>query len=537
MEVHVGPTLLSISTAALTDCPPSPNASDHLKWYEDRGRIQLLLYISIIYVGEALVGFDSTIVGKLQGLTIWKSDLGHPNAARIGLLNGMGYITSVLFGPVSAWIADRWGRRWPMRLYSLTMVIGTVIGVCAGMKGVDSYGLFLASRAVTGIGLSTATQTAMIMCQEITHPRSRALVAGAFDQNWAFGNVVASLVVLGTSYINNSWSWRIPYLIQLAPSIYLLVALQIIPESPRFLLAHGRDAEALAFLVKYHGNGNPNDELVLFEFEEMRGTIKMELEAKGTKWTEIMTVPSNRHRLGLAALMAFAYRMSGSAIIQFYYSVILSQIGIVGSTRQSGIGAGLSLFSWICQIGGALGVARTKRRGMLLYTWPALLVLMVGLCASSGVYARSGRENTSAAYATVAMIWLYSGLTSYQAPLLYSYPAEIMSYAIRSKGMAVWTVISQAWGVYSSFVNSIALSKIGYYYYIVYMPLIILQWALMYYYMVETQGYSLEQIAIAFEGKEAKVAIVGAEGGGAKEVKDGEAVDSKTDVRAYTVAI
>ncbi|KAL8277278.1 hypothetical protein RQP46_010347 [Phenoliferia psychrophenolica] len=422
-----------------------PNASDHLKWWQDHGRVQLLLYISVIYVGEGLVGFDSTIVGKLQGLSIWKSDLGHPNAAKIGLLNAMGYITSVLFGPVSGYVADRWGRRWPMRFFGYTMIVGTVIGVCAGITGVNSYGLFLASRAVTGIGLAGATQTAMIMCQEISHPRSRALVAGAFDQNWAAGNVIASLCVLGTSFIKSSWSWRIPYLIQLIPSVYLLVALQFIPESPRFLLAHGRDAEAMEFLVKYHGNGNPDDELVRWEFAEAKGTITLELQSSGTKWKDIIAVPSNRHRFGLAALMAFAYRMSGSAIIQFYYT--------------SGIGAGLSLFSWMCQIGGALGVAKTKRRGMLIYTWPILIVMMAGLCASSGVYAASGKHNQGAAYGTIVLIWLYSGLTSYQAPLLYSYPAEIMSYATRSKGM------------------------------------------------VETQGYSLEQIAIAFEGNDAKVAI------------------------------
>jgi SP family sugar:H+ symporter-like MFS transporter len=41
-------------------------------------------------------------------------------------------------------------------------------------------------------------------------------------------------------------------------------------------MSKGREDEAMAFLVKYHGNGDPTDELVLFEFEEMKEALKIE---------------------------------------------------------------------------------------------------------------------------------------------------------------------------------------------------------------------------------------------------------------------
>lgn len=73
----------------------------------------------------------------------------------------------------------------------------------------------------------------------------------------------------------------------------------------------GREQEAKDFLVKYHGNGNPDDELVLFEFEEIKEAIRTEKIAKGTSWKSLLSSRGNQHRLSLAALMSFMTCLSG----------------------------------------------------------------------------------------------------------------------------------------------------------------------------------------------------------------------------------
>ena len=129
--------------------------------------------------------------------------------------------------------------------------------------------------------------------------------------------MIASWVIFGTSYLESSWGWvstrvlfrlteqRIPYILQVPLALYVLIAVQFVPETPRFLLANGKEDEAFQFLVEYHGNGNPDDELVHFEFQEMKVAILEEKAAKAEKWSHILRSRANLHRLGLASLMVF----------------------------------------------------------------------------------------------------------------------------------------------------------------------------------------------------------------------------------------
>ena len=63
-------------------------------------------------------------------------------------------------------------------------------------------------------------------------------------------------VVTSSQFISGTWSWRIPSLIQGLPSIAQVFLVLLAPESPRWLVSKGRDAEAIATLAYYHADGN-----------------------------------------------------------------------------------------------------------------------------------------------------------------------------------------------------------------------------------------------------------------------------------------
>ena len=94
------------------------------------------------------------------------------------------------------------------------------------------------------------------------------------------------------------------------------------------------------------------------------------------------------------------------------------------------------------------------------------------------MYAETGETNTSASVGTVVFVWLYLTIFNFANPVLWSYPAEVQTYSMRSKGLLVWNTVNQIMGAYVTWVDAIALEAIGYKYYAVYMPLVIIQFFL-----------------------------------------------------------
>lgn len=412
-------------------------------------------------------------------------------------------------------------------VYGYMIVIGTTISCIAGtpsIRGHKSYAVFVVGRFIIGFGLASFLMTSLTMVQEITHPRTRGIVAGSWNSWYIIGMIISGWIVFGTSFMKGSWGWRLPYILQLPLAVYILIAVQFVPESPRFLLGQGKDQEAFDFLVEYHGNGNRDDPLVLFEFEEMKTAIEAERVAKAESWSVILRSKTNRKRLLLAALMTHLTQMSGTSIIYFYYSVVFDSVGITGTTQQTGINAGLNTFSWFCQIGALYGGRFFGRKTPILATWPIILLCLVGLCVAGACFTNSGGTDTRSGVATVVLVWIYLGAYNFALPVIYSYPAEVQTFSMRTKGLLVWNTLTQIQNTFVVFVDSIGYTRIGYKYYAVYMPLVIIQWFLVKFYMVETKGYTLEEVATAFDGSDVDLTAHYSGKLGDAKVDSGEAV-------------
>lgn len=72
----------------------------------------------------------------------------------------------------------------------------------------------------------------------------------------------------------------------------------------QWLIYNGKKQKAMDILVKYHANGDVNDELVKYEFDEICLAIKLEEESQKCSYVDFIKTPANRRRLLVLLTMA-----------------------------------------------------------------------------------------------------------------------------------------------------------------------------------------------------------------------------------------
>ncbi len=110
---------------------------------------------------------------------------------------------------------------------------------------------------------------------------------------------------------SNSDQWRVSLGIQLIPAGFLALLILLFPESPRWLIDHGRAEEGLRTLAKLHSNGNENDPWVRAEFDQIQDMITFEHEHEAKSYTELFTNRSSFRRLFLAMSIQASVQMTG----------------------------------------------------------------------------------------------------------------------------------------------------------------------------------------------------------------------------------
>ena len=221
-------------------------------------------------------------------------DMGHPDPSHIGLITTIIFVGGFIGAFPASPISDRFGRKPALLIGSLFTLVGTVIQTSA-----FGYAQFMVGRGLLGVGISFTCVAGPAMVAELAHPRQRGTVLGFFNTFWYVGAIVAAWGSFGSGHLATSWSWRVPSLIQGIAPIFLITMLPFMPESPRFLLARGRTEEAREVLAEYHANGEMEDDLVLFEIDQINTALAIESRYSELGWNILWNTSANRKKMAL----------------------------------------------------------------------------------------------------------------------------------------------------------------------------------------------------------------------------------------------
>ncbi|KAA1470430.1 hexose transporter [Dentipellis sp. KUC8613] len=471
-------------------------------WWKNSRLVLLNFWIGLLLLTSSANGYDGSMMNGLQSVKQWKEAFNYPTGGKLGLLNAIQNIGSVAGYPFVPYMTDGIGRRLTIAFGIIFMIAATVVQTAA-----QSVEMFIGARFMIGFGLVFANSAAPLLVTEIAYPSQRGPLTSVYNTLWNVGSITAAWTTFGTFHIPTSWAWRVPSAIQALPSVIQIFFIWFMPESPRWLVSKGRHAEALRTLAYYHASGNEKDPLVEYEFEEIKAADALDREINANVgWLSLVRTPGNRKRMRIIVAIAFFSQWSGNGLISYYLNKVLDGIGITSSTIQLLINAILNVWSLVLAVSAGFLCDRFGRRPMFITSTIGMTITWTMLTVCTAMYAQHG--TAAAAHAVIAMIILHSATYVIAfLPLIVSYSIEILPYPIRAKGFMVFGLAVSVSLIFNQYVNPIALDKLGWKYYLVYVFWNAFEAVFCYLYVIETRNRTLEETAALFDGDEAVAMI------------------------------
>ncbi|KAF1937435.1 general substrate transporter [Clathrospora elynae] len=455
-------------------------------------RVFVACLIALSAIDSVLVGYDSSLMGSFNVMPSYINYFTLTTTTK-----SLNTAVSYVGGAAISFISGRWtdwrGRREAIFWSALITLVGGVIQGSA-----VSIASFLAGRLIVGFGMGLAQTSAPTLLAETVPVKWRGFAMGLYYACWGIGTLVASGVCYATQTMNSNWAWRIPSLLQAAPSVCCFGILLFIPESPRWLIAKGRNDEALEVLAIANASGDVDDPVVLLQFKEIQDTIRFEKEREASAWKSLFHA-SNRKRMLIVATFPLMVMLPGTNIVQFYFGDILSNAGISDPTMQLQINIILTSFTLVVAFAGAFFADRVSRRMLCIGSLTGGIVSLYFLAGLTAKYGESGDKG--GIYGTIAMIFLYNATYAWGlTPLTVLYPPEVLSFDIRALGMGVYTLVTKLCGLFVAMVIPFGMEAISWRVYIINASVDILFVLFVVFVWVETRGLTLEEVDRVFDG-------------------------------------
>ncbi|KAK9311389.1 general substrate transporter [Lipomyces starkeyi] len=459
-------------------------------FYRRKNGLLLYFLLTSSLLASAALGIDGSMTNGMQALQTWQDRFGHPTGSKLGFFGAANSIGGVIPFIFLSWIVDTLGRRVSTAIGSIVIITGVLIEFFA-----TSLNMYIGGKIMG----------APVLVTELSHPKERVQITTFYNTSIVLGYVIGAWATFGCYRINSQWSWRLPTLIQVVPSAYQFCLIFFCPESPRWLIAKGRLQEARDILIKYHGECDPNSELVAFECAEIQQVIAKEAENNMT-WKDFISSVPNLKRISLCFATAVFSQTSGSALVSNYLPQILKDTGLTTEFEITLVNGMVTLWQYIVAIAVTLLIDRFKRRFFFVTGSAGVVVTFIVWTIASQQYIE--RNSLPAGRVVLACIFIFEAFyTLAWTNLIVTYPLEIVTYQMRAKTWAFVLLTIQVSSIFSGYVNPIGLESIGWKFYIYYCVWVTIEFLIVYFFFVETAGPTLEELTYLFEGKDEKIQL------------------------------
>ncbi|PCG95684.1 Major facilitator superfamily domain, general substrate transporter [Penicillium occitanis (nom. inval.)] len=466
----------------------------------------ILYYVLPILITGFAYGWEVGSMGGILAMPQFLSYMDTPSPFRQGLMTvsliAGEFVGSLLIGQ---FFSDYFGRRMTIMITVVLYLVGQAIVVAA-----QGPGMFIAGRVLNGFGAGPLFQTMSFYTAEITPPHIRGRVTATLNFGIAVGILVAYWAQYGALNISGNAAWRLCFALQLVPGVIVGIVMIFRPESPRWLVQHEREDQALQVLAKLHGNGDLNNALVRAELEEIRAVVNLEQSSSAPSYSTLLFGKDYRRRTALGMGLQCMQQLSGANIVLYYAAKVFSQTGRTGSTAAllaNGISSALLLV-------GTLSLTLLLDfygRRKPIFLGPAFMCVCLLIVGSMLVGYGSPQFNTvtnaveftfvnhDAGNAAVAFMFLFQfffGALSSSVP--WTYMSEVFPVVARARGTSLATASNYFTNFWLGLYIPQALNSASWKLYYIFGGINFMCAIIGFLFFPETAGRSLEELDLLF---------------------------------------
>jgi len=312
--------------------------------------------------GGFLMGFDASVISGVVGFievefALSRIELGWSVSSLVLTAT----LAMLLAGPLS----DRIGRRPVLRIAALLFAVSAIACAVA-----PTFSILVLARMLGGLGVGAALIVAPMYIAEIAPAKARGRmvsfnqlnivigISAAFFSNYLILRLGQSGADWSVALHLGDWAWRWMLGLEVVPAVIYFFALLAVPESPRWLVMHGREAEALEVLARVSGA-----EQAAAEHKIIRDSMAGEAGREPAAWRELLA-PSLRLVLVIGVTVGILQQITGINAVFFYAPMIFEQSGI-GTNASFVQAAMLGLVNLAFTVVALLLIDRLGRRPLL----------------------------------------------------------------------------------------------------------------------------------------------------------------------------
>ena len=346
----------------------------------------------IVALGGFLMGFDASVISGVVKFIEPEFEL---NKIELGWAVASLALTASLAMMVAGPLSDKLGRVPVLKIAALLFTVSAMASALA-----SSFTALVVARMIGGLGVGAALIIAPMYIAEISPAEKRGRLVSFNQLNIVIGISVAFfsnfvILKLGQSQASwalalqfDAWNWRWMLALEAVPAALYFIALHFVPESPRWLIMHGRQSEALVIMSKVSDTTQAKQELAQIATSMELANAKS--ASSGVPLLELFKKPL-RLALTIGITVAIVQQITGINAVFFYAPMIFEQSGI-GTDAAFMQAVLVGLINLIFTLVAMVMIDKIGRKPLLIFgvSGIALFMFLLAYGFSAATYTLSG---------------------------------------------------------------------------------------------------------------------------------------------------